>query len=77
MSEYEVACKAGVPAVLTCGGLFDFLAGDRRRAPRWMQRTGLEWAFRVMLEPRRLFVRYLLGNWFFLSAARRERLIRA
>jgi N-acetylglucosaminyldiphosphoundecaprenol N-acetyl-beta-D-mannosaminyltransferase len=70
---FEVGVAAGVPAVVTCGGLFDFLAGDRRRAPTWMQRSGLEWVFRTLLEPRRLFARYLLGNSFFLLRARAER----
>lgn len=70
---HDVAVAAGVPAILTCGGLFDFLAGDKRRAPRWMQTVGLEWAFRVLLEPRRLFTRYLLGNTYFLRQARGER----
>jgi exopolysaccharide biosynthesis WecB/TagA/CpsF family protein len=46
----------------TCGGLFDFLSGDRSRAPRWMQAAGLEWAYRAMLEPRRLGKRYLVTN---------------
>lgn len=55
--------KAG--PLLTCGGLFDFIAGRRRRAPIWMQKWGLEWVFRTALEPRRLMKRYLLGNsWF-------------
>jgi len=49
------------------------MAGDKRRAPRWMQRAGLEWLFRVFLEPRRLIRRYLEGNWYFLRRARRER----
>jgi N-acetylglucosaminyldiphosphoundecaprenol N-acetyl-beta-D-mannosaminyltransferase len=70
---YDVAVPAGVPAILTCGGLLDFLSGDRRRAPRWMQRASLEWAFRVMLEPRRLLSRYLKGNGYFLWHARQER----
>lgn len=74
---HDVAVAAGVPAILTCGGLFDFLAGDKARAPRWMQKMGLEWAFRVLLEPRRLFMRYLLGNGYFMTAARRERRRRA
>ena len=46
----------------SCGGLFDFLAGKNRRAPRWMQRAGLEWAFRVWEEPGRLAARYLATN---------------
>lgn len=70
---FEVAVPAGVPAIMTCGGLFDFMAGDKRRAPGWMQRAGLEWLFRVLLEPRRLIRRYLEGNWYFLRRARRER----
>jgi exopolysaccharide biosynthesis WecB/TagA/CpsF family protein len=51
-----------VGAVKTCGGLFDFLSGRRRRAPRWMQACGLEWLFRLMQEPRRLFWRYAYTN---------------
>jgi N-acetylglucosaminyldiphosphoundecaprenol N-acetyl-beta-D-mannosaminyltransferase len=70
---FDVAVPAGVPAIMTCGGLFDFLAGDKRRAPAWMQRAGLEWLFRVLLEPRRLIRRYLEGNLYFLRRARRER----
>jgi N-acetylglucosaminyldiphosphoundecaprenol N-acetyl-beta-D-mannosaminyltransferase len=71
--SYEVAIPAGVPAVLTCGGLFDFLAGDKRRAPMWMQRAGLEWVFRMGLEPRRLVGRYARGNVDFMLRARVER----
>lgn len=46
----------------SCGGLFDFLAGKNARAPRWMQKTGLEWAFRIYEEPQRLLWRYLTTN---------------
>ncbi len=42
------------------GGSFDFLAGVTKRAPVWMQRVGLEWLFRLMSEPRRLWRRYLI-----------------
>jgi N-acetylglucosaminyldiphosphoundecaprenol N-acetyl-beta-D-mannosaminyltransferase len=49
-------------AILTCGGLFDWLSGRKRRAPAWMYRNGLEWLYRLLLEPRRLFVRYVVGN---------------
>jgi N-acetylglucosaminyldiphosphoundecaprenol N-acetyl-beta-D-mannosaminyltransferase len=52
----------GVGIVKTAGGLFDFLALAKPRAPRWMQDAGLEWLFRLGVEPRRLFVRYLLTN---------------
>lgn len=48
--------------VRTCGGLFDFLAGERPRAPLILQNMGLEWAWRVAMEPRRLLWRYLSTN---------------
>jgi N-acetylglucosaminyldiphosphoundecaprenol N-acetyl-beta-D-mannosaminyltransferase len=48
--------------VVTCGGCFNFAAGDYVRAPRWMQKCGLEWLHRMMREPRRLFWRYLVTN---------------
>ena len=44
------------------GGLSNFLSGSRVRAPRWMKQAGLEWAWRIWLEPRRLFWRYLTTN---------------
>lgn len=53
---------AGVGVIKTAGGLFDFLAGTKRRAPTALQKAGLEWLFRLALEPRRLFVRYLVTN---------------
>lgn len=56
------AALTGVGIVKTSGGLFDFLAGARRRAPAALQRTGFEWLFRLALEPRRLFMRYLVTN---------------
>lgn len=51
-----------VGIVKTAGGLFDFLSGRVRRAPKWMQTAGLEWAFRTLLEPRRLAGRYVMTN---------------
>ena len=48
----------GVGIVKTAGGLFDFVSGEKRRAPYWMQRAGFEWLFRLCCEPRRLFLRY-------------------
>lgn len=53
---------SGVTWIKSCGGLFDYLAGKRSRAPRWMQKAGLEWLYRLGLEPRRLFLRYALTN---------------
>jgi len=51
-----------VKMIKTSGGLFDFVSGARQRAPQWMQDAGLEWAFRLGLEPRRLLKRYLTTN---------------
>lgn len=53
---------AGVGWIKTCGGLYAFLTGEASRAPAWMQRWGLEWAYRAALEPRRLAWRYLVTN---------------
>src|SRR5277367_1877416 len=53
---------SNVGVIKTAGGLFNFLSGSRARAPRWMQHMGLEWAWRIWLEPRRLFWRYLTTN---------------
>lgn len=52
----------GVPVMVGVGGTFNFLAGRVPRAPRWMQRSGLEWLYRLRQEPRRLWRRYLLGD---------------
>src|SRR5580658_6052572 len=52
----------GVGLIKTSGGLFDFVSGKNPRAPVWMQRAGLEWAYRIYLEPRRLAGRYLITN---------------
>jgi N-acetylglucosaminyldiphosphoundecaprenol N-acetyl-beta-D-mannosaminyltransferase len=46
------------PVMIGVGAAFDFLAGTKRQAPLWMQRTGLEWLFRLLSEPRRLWRRY-------------------
>lgn len=53
---------SNVGVIKTSGGLFNFLSGSRARAPLWMQKIGLEWAWRTLLEPRRLFWRYLTTN---------------
>jgi N-acetylglucosaminyldiphosphoundecaprenol N-acetyl-beta-D-mannosaminyltransferase len=49
-------------AILTCGGLYDWVSGRRRRAPTWLHRIGMEWLWRLLIEPRRLFARYVVGN---------------
>ncbi len=50
--------ELGVPVAIGVGGTFDFIAGETRRAPLWMQQMGLEWLFRLLQEPRRLWQRY-------------------
>jgi len=52
----------GVDFVMGVGGTFDVVAGKVRRAPQWMQRGGLEWAYRVAQEPRRMWKRYFITN---------------
>ena len=47
------------------GGLFDFYSGDKKRAPLWMRKCGLEWTYRLYLEPGRLWRRYIIGNPLF------------
>ncbi len=51
--------------LLGVGAAFDFMTGTVRRAPVWMQRCGLEWVFRLAMEPRRLWKRYLVTNTLF------------
>lgn len=60
-SDLEVGFAMGV------GGSFDVLSGKVKRAPKWMQRAGLEWFFRVLEEPRRMWKRYLVTNTKFLA----------
>ena len=65
--------KPHVKAVmLGVGAAFDFAAGSLSRAPRWMQRSGLEWLYRVMQEPGRMWKRYLVTNTLFAGLAIRE-----
>jgi len=57
--------RLDAPVLIGVGAAFDFLAGLKRQAPRWMQRSGLEWFFRLLCEPRRLGRRYLVNNPLF------------
>jgi exopolysaccharide biosynthesis WecB/TagA/CpsF family protein len=64
--EYEFCVRnrdrLKVGWIVTCGGCFNFAAGDYRRAPQWMQTAGLEWLHRLLREPKRLFWRYAVTN---------------
>ena len=55
----------GVPVMIGVGGTFDFIAGQTKRAPHWMQRIGLEWVFRLAQEPGRLWKRYVVDLFAF------------
>lgn len=59
--ELEIDCHVG-----TVGAVFDFFAGMVKRAPLWWQRHGLEWLYRLLKEPKRMWRRYLVGNVLFL-----------
>ena len=65
-----------VPFAMGVGGTFDVAAGLVKRAPRWMQRAGLEWFYRFLQEPRRMFRRYFIDDmaflWLFLKEAVRR-----
>ena len=63
MSEHWRRLDA--PVLIGVGAAFDFHAGLKKQAPYWMQKSGLEWLFRLLSEPRRLWRRYLINNpWF-------------
>ena len=55
------------------GGSFDVIAGVTKRAPLWMQKNGLEWFFRLIQEPRRMWRRYIIGNYQFMKLVLKEK----
>ena len=63
---YNHRDKLNVPVMIGVGAAFDFFAGTKKQAPAWMQRSGLEWIFRLCSEPKRLWKRYLIGNTKFI-----------
>ena len=60
-NELNIHCHVG-----TIGAVFDFFAGTVERAPMWWQRHGLEWLYRLLKEPKRMWRRYIIGNTLFL-----------
>lgn len=64
--------RIGVPVVCV-GAAFDFNTGAKPRAPEWMRRAGIEWVYRLITEPRRLWKRYLVGNTLFVADVVRYR----
>lgn len=69
--------RLAAAALLAVGAAFDLMAGQQRRAPEWMQRTGLEWLYRLEHEPRRLARRYTVVNARFVALVARDRLRRS
>lgn len=66
--ELDIHCHVG-----TIGAVFDFFAGTYRRAPQWWQDHSLEWLYRLLKEPRRMWRRYVIGNPLFLWNVRKEK----
>ena len=64
--------KLAAPVVWAVGAVMDFIAGAVPRAPRWMREHGLEWLFRLWLEPGRMWKRYILGNPLFILRVFKE-----
>jgi len=64
--------QMGIPFAMGVGGTFDVAAGKVKRAPRWMQASGLEWFFRFLQEPRRMFRRYFVEDMAFIGMLARE-----
>ena len=58
----------------TIGAVFDFFAGNIRRAPLWWQKHGMEWLYRLIKEPKRMWKRYIIGNTLFLGYLVKEKI---
>ncbi|MFC1781156.1 WecB/TagA/CpsF family glycosyltransferase [Planctomycetota bacterium] len=67
--------KLNVSMMIGVGAAFDFLSGNKKEAPFWMQKAGLEWFWRLMKEPKRLWKRYLIGNTMLIYWLIREKLV--
>lgn len=67
-NELDIHCHVG-----TIGAVFDFFAGTVKRAPIWWQKHGLEWLYRLIKEPKRMWKRYIIGNTLFLWNITKEK----
>jgi N-acetylglucosaminyldiphosphoundecaprenol N-acetyl-beta-D-mannosaminyltransferase len=70
---HQLRMLQAAPVILCVGAAFDFVAGTVRRAPIWMQHSGLEWAYRLSTDPQRLWKRYVLGNPRFVAGVLTDR----
>jgi len=71
IKEFQPIMK--VPFAMGVGGSFDVVAGITNRAPKWMQKLGLEWFYRFIQEPKRMFGRYIIGNFLFVKLVIQEK----
>lgn len=71
---YENKDKLKTGHICSIGAVFDFYAGNIQRAPEWMQKKGLEWFYRLIKEPRRMWKRYIIGNTKFIYYILKEKL---
>ena len=65
--------ELGIPFIMGVGGSFDIVAGITVRAPKWMQNHGLEWLYRFIQEPKRMWKRYIIGNIKFILLIHKAR----
>lgn len=72
LMAHRLRTLQAAPVILCVGAAFDFVAGTIKRAPPWMQRSGLEWVHRLASEPRRLWKRYLVTNPRFVVGVARD-----
>jgi N-acetylglucosaminyldiphosphoundecaprenol N-acetyl-beta-D-mannosaminyltransferase len=70
LNHYQAQMR--VPFAMGVGGTFDVAAGKVKRAPKWMQASGMEWFFRFLQEPRRMFRRYFIDDMAFIGMLARE-----
>ncbi len=70
-NELDIHCHVG-----TIGAVFDFYAGTAKRAPQWWQRHSLEWLYRLLKEPKRMWRRYIVGNPLFVARIIKEKMTR-
>ncbi|MDF5711740.1 MAG: WecB/TagA/CpsF family glycosyltransferase [Nostoc sp. S4] len=71
---YDNYQKLGVPVAIGIGVSFELVAGMVKRAPKFMQKAGLEWFFRLIMEPKRLWQRYIIGNTIFILLVLKQKL---
>jgi len=70
---YQNRHRIHAKVICNIGAVFDFYAGTKKRVPRWLDKLGLEWFYRFIQEPRRMWKRYLIGNSLFIYYVLKEK----